>query len=166
MVAIYQMTKFIKFSFFMIHSWCMFGEASIFVIKTKKDRQTDCWIDRQTREKAITFCSLEVLLEWIQFLYDINHSAHTKQLRNECLFSRFMGNESQCGTNKSREPRSEVRNSNFPQKSGTWPYFQKRQYACHTTSIPSAGPPSAPLSNQNADRKTRTTRIERWPWHC
>ena len=24
-------------------------------------------------------------------------------LRNECLFSRFMGNESQCGTNKSRE---------------------------------------------------------------
>ena len=27
-------------------------------------------------------------------------------LRNECLFSRFMGNESQCGTNKSREPRS------------------------------------------------------------
>ena len=26
-------------------------------------------------------------------------------IRNECLFSRFMGNESQCGTNKSREPR-------------------------------------------------------------
>ena len=28
-------------------------------------------------------------------------------IRNGCLFSRFMGNESQCGTNKSREPRSE-----------------------------------------------------------
>ena len=27
-------------------------------------------------------------------------------IRNECLFSRFMGNESQCGKNKSRELRS------------------------------------------------------------
>ena len=29
-------------------------------------------------------------------------------IRNECLFSRFMGNESQCGTNKSHENRFAV----------------------------------------------------------
>ena len=95
---------------------------------------------------------------------------HTSHLRNEYFFSRFMRNESQCATNKSREPRSgsraiclfrtaihfpwtekkrhsflifnnasnkdpfsnspsKVRNSNFPQKSGTWPYFQTRQFS-------------------------------------
>ena len=55
----------------------------------------------------------------------------------------------------------------FPSEIGNMTLFpDKTIHACHTTSIPSAGPPSAPLTNQNTDRKTRTTRIERWPWHC
>ena len=55
----------------------------------------------------------------------------------------------------------------FPSEIGNMTLFpDKRIHACHTTSIPSGGPPSAPLTNQNTDRKTRTTRIERWPWHC
>ena len=36
----------------------------------------------------------------------LHESLYYCYLRNECLFSRFMGNVSQCGTNKSREPRS------------------------------------------------------------
>ena len=50
-------------------------------------------------------------------------------LRNECLFSRFMGNESQCGTNKSREPRSGSRAICLFRTAIHFPWTEKKRHS-------------------------------------
>ena len=129
------------------------------------------------------------LKEWVSFFlgsWEMNRSAEqTNRVNREavlvrfvCSALRFISHEPrqkdthslylQCLQQKSLLKFSErSKKFKFPSEIGNMTLFpDKTIHTCHSTSIPSAGPPSAPLTNQNTDRKTRTTRIELWPWHC
>ena len=54
-----------------------------------------------------------------------------EQLRNECLFSGFVGNDSERGTNKSREPRSGSRMIGLFRAQSHSPWTQKKRHSFH-----------------------------------
>ena len=113
------------------------------------------WIAVRNKQIAwtanITLQLLKLLKEWVSFFLDsweMNRSAEqTNRTRTASRFTRFV-----CSAMRfiSHEPRKkdthslylqcfqqrpllkfseQSRNSNFPQKSGTWPYFQTRRFS-------------------------------------